>query len=147
MIDLNSKIAKKIKCNICFHNDEYPNLGKKCYESFMQSNAKEQERKIVEHCLGIDKDDLFDNIDTTILFLKELKEKGFTRIEERWSGYEDNYLVAIKMEQEDDDEYSDRIALTIQEIICKEEIKVDNERKKQKQIKELEKKIQELKNP
>lgn len=146
MIDLNSNIAKEIEDNILFDDDYYPNLSKKCYESFMQSNAREQERLIVEHSLDVDCGYLFaDDIDTTIKYLKELKEKGFTRIEERWYGYEDNYFVAIKMEQENDEEYVDRIAHTIKEIIHKEEIRIDNERAKQKKIKELEKQIQELK--
>lgn len=102
-------------------------------------------RQYVEHTCDIDTDDLFDGIDRVIEKLKSLKARGYTRIEQRWSGYEDNYFVAIITELENDSEYCRRLAkLTIcasENIARREYKKAENK----KRIKELEDELKRLK--
>lgn len=99
----------------------------------------------VEHTCDIDNDDLFDGIDKVIEYLKGLKSKGYTRIEERWSGYEDNYFVAIKNEEEDDNEYYRRLAKLTDSASNVIEERESEKAEKEKRIKELEAELKKLK--
>lgn len=89
--------------------------------------------------------ELFGDIDKMQSFLKELKDEGFSEIEERWCGYEDSYFVAIKYGREGDDEYYGRLQNEINPYMRAIE---DNKRqieKKKKRIAELESEIKKLK--
>ena len=102
-------------------------------------------RMTVPHTCDIEKKDLFCNIDNVIEYLKSLKSQGYVEIEEKWSGYEDNYFVAIKYEEETDNEYYRRLGeLTSdysEDIADREEEK----KRKNKRIKELEEELRKLK--
>lgn len=97
---------------------------------------------------GIDDDRLFarNGIDDSIKYLNELKEAGWTHIEERWTGYETNFFVAYKYVNEPDYIYKSRIADLIKEYIpgiLEEEKKVKD---KLELIEQLRKEINELRN-
>lgn len=113
------------------------------YESVMSTMPTN--RLMVEHTCDVDKDDLFDGIDKSIVFLKKLKEKGYTRIEERWSGYECNYFVAVKKELETDEEYYHRIATLVAEESEAIERREAQRSAAKKRIKELEDELKKLK--
>lgn len=92
---------------------------------------------------NIDAKSLFTDIDTAIEYLNELKRRGYTSIEEKWSGYEDNYFVAIMEEEESDDEYYRRLA----DEVWKRFKDLENKKKAftKKRIKEMEEEIKRLK--
>lgn len=94
---------------------------------------------------NIDYDKLFAaNIDDSIKYLKELKEAGWTRIDEEWSGYEHNYFVACKYVKEPKDAYKERLENLIKGYIpgiLEEERKI---REKEKMIEKLRKELNEL---
>ncbi len=102
-------------------------------------------RQIVEHTCEVEKDVLFDGIDKAIDCLKKLKEEGYTRIEERWYGYEDNYIVAIKTELETDEEYYPRIASLVSGASKTIERREAQRRTAKKRINELEDEIRRIK--
>ena len=102
-------------------------------------------RQIVEHTCDVEKDDLFVGIDKAIDCLKKLKEKGYTRIEERWPGYEDNVIVAIKMELETDEEYYRRIASLVRGASKNIEWREAQRNAAEKRINELEDEIRRIK--
>ena len=94
----------------------------------------------------IDSDKLFlVNIDNTINYLLELKNDGWDGIDEKWSGYEDNYFVAYKYIKEPDDVYKHRIEKLISDCIpdiLEEEKKI---KEKEEMIEKLKKELNELK--
>lgn len=102
-------------------------------------------RQIVEHTCDVEKDALFVGIDKAIDCLKKLKEEGYTSIEERWCGYEDNYIVAIKMELETDEEYYRRIASLVSGASKTIERREAQRRTAEKRINELEDEIRRIK--
>lgn len=102
-------------------------------------------RAKVEHSEYIDEKNLFCEIDEIIAFLTSLKKTGYTSIYQRWSGYEDNYFVAVKISDETDDEYHERLADTIAPYI-EGYLKEDDEKESRKRrIRELEQELQKLK--
>ena len=77
--------------------------------SLINANS-ELERKITNHYLDIEEEELFsENIEKSIKLLTELKEKGYTSISQHWNSYDANYFLADKYELETDDEYVDRL--------------------------------------
>jgi hypothetical protein len=83
--------------------DRFSEDGKYFEEAFSQMMKTTQtNRMIVTHEQEIDTDNLFGNIDKVISFLELLKSEGYTEIDEKWYGYEDNYFVASKQEEETD---------------------------------------------
>lgn len=145
MIDLNSDITKEIRQWVKNTDWHYPGLGKECTEEFLQSDTDEHERQIVEHTFELDEEEFFDvSIDETIAYLNVLKAKGYEHIEQRWSGYESNYFVACKWEAENDDEYAQRIADLINDLIHKREKEIDEEKERQYKLKDLKKQVEEL---
>ncbi len=133
------KVLKKEVRDYYYGEDEYFD------EAFDNVMKTAQTYRIeVEHTLDIDNDDLFDGIDNVIAFLNKLKSQGYIRIEERWSGYEDNYFVAIKKEPENDEEYYRRLAVltnVASEVIGRRE---SEKAKKNKRIMELEAELKRL---
>ena len=95
---------------------------------------------------NIDDDKLFTaNINDSIKYRKELKEAGWARIDEEWSGYKTNYFVACKYVEEPDDAYKPRIADVVEDYIpgiLKEEKEI---REKEKMIVKMKKELNELK--
>lgn len=82
------------------------------------------------HEITISKNELFGDIDKMICYLKQLKENGFDAIEEEWSGYEDNYFVALKHHDiETDEEYYKRLAKEVDYIILNIKKKKKEEKK------------------
>lgn len=113
------------------------------YESVMSTMPTN--RKMVEHTCDVDKNDLFGDIDKSIALLKKLKEKGYTSIEERWCGYEDNFYEAVKKELETDEEYYHRIATLVAEESEAIERREAQRSAAKKRIKELEDELKKLK--
>ena len=92
---------------------------------------------ITEIIKEVDKDDLFDRkVSEIITFLSQYKD--YT-LEERWSGYEDNYFTLIQERQENLDEIVNRIYNDIQSD-CQEYVT------KEEELKKIEKQISELQN-
>ena len=131
---------------------EFENCGysehvlKRVIETLKKNTA--DKRQIVEHIEDVEKERLFNNIDDVIVYLQTLKSQGYTNLEERWSGYEDNYIVACKNEIETNEEFFKRIckeAHTLAETYSRQETekkKIQAEiKKKQKEIEELKKKL------
>lgn len=131
---------------------EFENCGysehvlKRVIETLKKNEA--DKRQIVEHAEYVEKERLFNNIDDVITYLQTLKSQGYTNLEERWSGYEDNYIVACKNEIEINEEFYKRIckeAHTLADTYSDEEAekkKIQAEiKKKQKEIEELKKKL------
>lgn len=113
----------------------------------LKKNAADK-RQIVEHADDVEKERLFNNIDDVIAYLQSLKSQGYTNLDERWSGYEDNYIVACKNEIETNEDFFKRIckeAHILAETYSNEESKkkkIQAEiKKKQKEIEELKKKL------
>lgn len=113
----------------------------------LKKNAADK-RQIVEHVEDVEKERLFNNIDDAIEYLETLKSRGYKNLDERWSGYEDNYIVAWKNEIETNEEFFKRIckeAHTLAETYSNDEYKkkkIQAEiKKKQKEIDELKKKL------
>lgn len=95
---------------------------------------------------NIDDDKLFAaNIDDSIKYLKELKEAGWTRIEEEWSGYETNYFIACKYIKEPEDAYKSRITDFVEDFIPGILNEEKDIREKEKMIVQLKKELNELK--
>ena len=131
---------------------EFENCGysehvlKRVIETLKKNEA--DKREIVTHVDDVEKERLFNNIDDAIEYLETLKSRGYTNLEERWSGYEDNYIVAWKNELETNEEFFKRIckeANTLAERYSNENAekkKIQAEiKKKQKEIEELKKKL------
>lgn len=101
----------------------------------------------VERQRYIDEESLFCDINSVIEYLDNLKDEGYTSIKQGWSGYEDNYFVAVKMTEETDEEYLRRLAEIVSSYLkyLKEENLSKERAKKEKRIKQLEKELNQLK--
>ena len=99
----------------------------------------------VDHSKDIKEDLLFCEIDKAIKYLEDLKSQGFQEIRQCWSGYEDNYFVAIKRELETGEEFASRIFKRIREISNELNIKEEEESKRKKRIAELQDELSKLK--
>lgn len=142
-IESNSPIGKKI-WNYVFGCAKVK-IVEKVYDEFLEN--EDVEKIIVNHELDLDHDKLFaDKIEDSIAYLTKLKDKGYSSVEERWAGYEDNYFVAVKIEKETDDEFALRIAKAIELRIEMEVNEEEKQRKIDKQIEELQDKIKKLQN-
>ncbi len=129
---------------------EYCGYSENVIERVIETLKKNEadKRKNTDHTKDVEKERLFNNIDDVIVYLQTLKSQGYTNLEERWSGYEDNYIVAWKNELETNEEFFKRIckeAHTLAETYSRQETekkKIQAEiKKKQKEIEELKKKL------
>lgn len=139
------ELAKKVERYYC----DIDGRGSKYIERALIALSKAENhdallRAKVRHDKVIEEDNIFCEIDETIDFLTTLKKKGYTSIDQRWSGYEDNYFVAVKFSDETDSEYHKRLADTITHYI-EGYLKEDDEKElRKRRIRELEKELQQL---
>ncbi len=106
-----------------------------------QCDKEELKRKIIAHSHYIYSSTLCDEIENVINYLTNLKELGYTEIN---NTYSDDF-EAYKYEEEDDDEYQIRIENLIRDEIEHIKEKKEQYRKDQEEIKRLEKRLKELK--
>lgn len=138
------KLAREVK-------NYYRGDGDKYIEKALISLTKSENRNAIlraktEHAEVIDEGRLFDGgIDKSIAYLNYLKGEGYTHIKERWCGYEDNFFVATKIEDETDEEYYRRLADAITHHVEQFLKKENEENAKKKRIKELENELRQLK--
>lgn len=131
-----AKIKQEIFNKIKFNHINIPNKDIfKIIDDIPQNKFKPH--TITEIIKEIDKDDLFDRkVSEIITFLSQYKD--YT-LEERWSGYIDNYFTLTQERQENLDEIVNRIYNDIksncQEYVTKEE-----------ELKKIDKQISELQN-
>lgn len=95
----------------------------------------------------LDEDKLFGQTPSFISkYLSEFEQKfGKGTVEQRWSGYEDNYFVYQYKGVEDDETVENRIYKKVQKEVVKY-IRVEEQKlAKEKKIKELEKELTKLK--
>ena len=116
---------------------------KRVIETLKKNEA--DKRQIVEHVEDIEKERLFNNIDDVIAYLETLKSQGYTNLEERWCGYEDNYIVACKNEIETIEEFFKRIHKNAHTLVEKYSDEENEKKKIQAEIKKKQKEIEELK--
>ena len=133
-------IKEQVKDYYC-GEDEFFN---EAFDSFIKTAPTK--RQVVKHTCHIKSDDLFGNIDKVIKYLESLKSQGYVEIEERWSGYEDNYFVGIKNEEETDEEYYGRLGEIVSEYSMCIKKREEEKTRKNKRIKELEDELRKLKN-
>ncbi len=144
-MEISKELYKKIR-NWVYASDDF-NLINEVWTKLLNDKKINLERIMVEKesdCL--DEDKLFANtIDETLAYINSLKKKGWTSIEERWSGYENNYFVACKAVLEDDNDYAERIGRKIlNEEVRKEVLRREENERKKKEVKRLKDKIKEI---
>ena len=137
--ETNDKLKKEI---FCYYDGE-DKFFEEAYDNVMKTHPTA--RRTVMHTCDVEKDDLFTNIDKAIAFLQKLKKEGYSHIEERWSGYEDNFIIAGKDELETDEEYFRRLAGLVKVESKTIEKREAIRQEARKRISELEGEIRKLK--
>lgn len=129
-----AKIKQELFNKIKFNHINIPNKDIfKIIDDIPQNNFKPH--TITEIIKEVDKDDLFDRkVSEIITFLSQYKD--YT-LEERWSGYIDNYFTLTQERQENLDEIVNRIYNDIQSDCQKYVTKEEELKKIEKQISEL----------
>lgn len=112
--------------------------------NIIKRDASIFERMYKKREYDIDEKMLFTDIDSVIKFLNSLKKDGYTNIEQKWSGYEDNYFVATKIEKETDEEMYERFCHEIEEEIEEIEKKLEIKEKKKEEMNVLRNKMRKL---
>lgn len=144
-MEISKELYKKIR-NWVYASDDF-NLINEVWTKLLNNKKINLERIMVEKesdCL--DEDKLFANtIDETLAYINSLKKDGWTSIEQKWCGYEDNYFVARKTVLEDDDDYAERVGRVIlNEEVKKEVLRREGNERKKKEVKRLKDKIKEI---
>lgn len=101
--------------------------------------------KKVKHSKEISEEDLFGDIDVAIKLLQDLKDSGYTSIEQKWHSYEDNGFYAHKIELENREEHERRLFKEVNDIYCKRKQEERRKEEIKKQIASREKELDELK--
>lgn len=142
MDKIDEKLEKEIKDQVIASDDS--DLIDRVWKKYKETNTIKKET--VEHQSShLNKGKLFaDSIDETIAYLQSLKEEGYQYIDERWSGYEDNYFIAAKEELETDDEFVRRIGTDLNLEVRFEKVRQMEIRNRQEEIERKKKEIQEL---
>ncbi len=111
-----------------------------CMKEYVEHNGISVLDKIkdVTRTEHIDEETLFCDIDTAVQNLQKLKAEGWTEIQQKWWGYEDNEFVAVKYNEETDDEYWERLHKDLDGYLIKRD-------KMKRKIAATEKRISELK--
>jgi hypothetical protein len=136
---------KDLKRNVWDYYTGYDDLFDDAYSYVMEHNKGILNKIDVKRTKEISKEDLFGDIDNVISFLKSLKKDGYNEIDEKWSGYEDNYFQAEKYTKETDEEFYSRIAYKVSETADYLKEKKEKKAEKERRIKELEEEIRKLK--
>ena len=102
------------------------------------------ERVDTEHSEDIDEDKLFTDINKAVKYLGDLKKEGYTEIRQEWSGYENTYFIAVKVEKETDEEMYARFRKMIDSEVMEIEREEEAKEKKKAEIAELKAKIRKL---
>lgn len=94
----------------------------------------------------IDKELLYNDIDTAIEYLEKIKSEGYTSIDEEWDSYESYDVYAYKKGVETVEEAAERIFKNYIYPKVRDMAKRDNEiRKKEEEIKRISEEINRLK--
>lgn len=141
-IEVMKDLKRKVYDYYCGDDDLFDDA----YSYIMEHNKGLLNKIDVKRTKEISKEDLFGNIDDVISFLTSLKKDGYDEIDEKWSGYEDNYFQAEKYTKETDEELYSRIAVKVAERADFLLIEKKKNAEKERRIKELEEKIRRLKN-
>ena len=123
---------------------EYRKHVDEAITNIIKRDASVFERMDKEREYDVDKNMLFTDIDSVIKYLNSLKKEGYTNIEQKWSGYEDNYFVATKTEKETDDEMYMRFREIVEEEIEEIEKKLEIKEKKKEEMNVLRNKMRKL---
>lgn len=123
---------------------EYRKYVDEAITNIIKRDASVFERMDKEREYDVDKNMLFTDIDSVIKYLNTLKKEGYTNIEQKWSGYEDNYFVATKTEKETDDEMYMRFREIVEDEIEEIEKKLEIKEKKKEEMNVLRNKMRKL---
>lgn len=119
-----NEILDEILQRWCYGNEEYI---KPAYEELCKTDALA--RRKVWHSIHIDPDSIFSEIDSVIHYLQDLKEEGYTCLDEAYN-YGEYKINACKYEKETDDEYYNRLRDHLYRIIEQRiELKTQNKDK------------------
>lgn len=142
------KIANLVKDYVCSYcGCTYEHIMKAldrinttgAYTEFFELDAKHKDN------LVINSDKLFaPTIDKSIKYLQELKNEGYTQIEEKWSGYEDNYFVASRYIMESKNDYKYRISKLIIEYVVSIQRQEEEINKKRTELEAKKKELERL---
>ena len=144
--DIREKLIKRLKRTyrecVCFDISDIRKIVNELPESEFSPN-------LVDRDINADEDKLFDrNVTDVINYLSSYKEY---KLIQRWSGYESNYFVFSKKEEETEEEIFERLYDIVKSkyskvLTKKSEIASLNMKKKalQDKIKELDKQIKSL---
>lgn len=138
------EIKKEIKDN--FDYNEIMLFFDVACEQVLKDNPDILDKKIIEHSYNIDDYNGDGEIDDIISRLQKLKEEGFFRIDQIWSGYEDYEFYSVKMEEQTEEEVTEKFLKKVKtEVDCMKNRYKEN-CKKQQEIASLKKRLYELEN-
>lgn len=138
----NEELIKRIKRYLCETSAD--DIEKALRRIEQSTNAYELERKRVERTEDVKESKLFDvPVEDAIAYLKTFNGKHI--LEQRWSGYEDNYFVVSYKDFENDGEYACRITDLVSEELDKINKEDEEGKRKKAKIAQLEKELAELK--
>lgn len=102
-------------------------------------------REKTVHSKEVDEEQFFGDIDRMVKFLGELKKQGYTRLVQKWHGYENNCFLAEKDEDETHEEMLWRFYRMIHEEVRILEDEIEAADKRKAKIAALEKELKALK--
>ena len=120
-------------------------LAEMAIERIEKKNPFAFKREKTVHGKDVDEKVFFGDILRMVKFLGELKIQGYTRLVQKWYGYEVNGFVAEKDEDETDEEMFGRFYRMIDEEIDILEYEIEKADKKKAKIAALEKELKALK--
>lgn len=119
------ELANTIRSNYCINH-----IKEKTVINLLSAMNRDGElnRKETEQTIDIEEEELFNDIDNVISFLKKLKDDGYTSIRQEWPDYNINNFIGVKSGIETDEQYFERIA---EEVSRRYDIIKDQNRKKE----------------
>ncbi len=140
---MDKKIRKKLLEDYFSSEQE---LAEMAIERLEKRNPFAFVREKTVHSKEIDEEQFFGDIDRMVKFLGELKKQGYTRLVQKWHGYEDNGFYAEKDEDETYGEMLGRFWRMANEEVSILEDEIEEADKRKAKIAELEKELKRLKN-
>lgn len=138
-LDDYKELANKVKDYVVLWDDRgYEYIA----EALSQIDTTRNKRVRYYTCVADNTCDI--TIDDFIKLLNDMKAKGYTRIETEFHGYEDYDLVAVKYDDETDNNYYCRLAKKCEYYIREKLKKLDEIEKKKNEIKKLKEMINRL---